>query len=548
MSTNLTPELEAQHHKTLEAYYDHKGNKAEAARSLGLSVSTYKSRIKQAERDLAITLKPLAHGSRGGQKINRMKLPKKGQFKHYIVTSVQNNTEMHPGFHNLEALAEWYDALDGHECELLVSKFTYNKAAYGSKAVKPGTQKASDTEDLWYDPYFDRYTVDEAVELTPNLVFCANFNIIPTARYPLTGLEAYMGRRSIIVPHAKMAQKGAPSMKDEAAKQLYSTGASTLKNYIQKRAGNLAEAEHDFGGLIVSVDWKGRWHIRFLEIGEDDSVQDIGPMGYKGLHVQAGIVMERNVVAAINWGDVHASEIDPEVRDMNWGEGGILDTLCPQHQTMNDLYSHRSRSHHEQKRPFELFEKFVKGQGCVEGEVEETAEVLAMADRDWCSTHIIGSNHDRHLDQWLDETDLRWDALNWRYGSWLNYNRLKAVEDGVSFNTLEFALREKRDYLSVVFLPEDESLLICGIEFGLHGDRGPNGARGSTRNLTRLARKVNKGHDHQATRELGVISAGACALDFKYMKGPGSHSIAHTLTYENGARTNIVVWQGTWRF
>jgi hypothetical protein len=547
----MDADTQARHYAIIEAYYDAAGNKAEAALAMGLKKTTYASRLKAATKALEIDLKPVAHGSRTGQSIVKMPLPKKGHFHTYFFTTIQNNTEMHPGFHNVEAYCDFFNSLSNHTASIHAATCSYNKAAYGSKAIKLNSGKASDTDDVWYAPYLTKYISDGLMEIAPALVFCGNFNIIPTARYPLTGLDAYMGRKSIIVPHVKMAQKPVASMPEEAAKQMFSTGACTMKNYIQKRAGNLAEAEHDFGCFMVTVDYKGNWHPRFLEIAEDDSVQDIGPAPFKGIHVQAGLVFERNVVAGINWGDVHGIEMDPGIANMNWGPDGILDTLSPEAQTMNDLYSHRFRSHHELKNPMKMYEKYLLGEDSVEQEVTFTAGILNSASRPWCTTYIIGSNHDRHLDQWLDDTDIRWDPSNWRYGSFLNYNRLHAreIDRNFKFNTLEFALRDKQpDMENVVFLEEDQSLLIQNVEHGLHGDRGPNGARGSTRNLTKLGRKVNKGHDHQAGRELGVMSAGACAMTFPYMKGPGSHSVAHTITYLNGARTNIMIWAGTWRF
>ena len=45
-------------------------------------------------------------------------------------------------------------------------------------------------------------------------------------------------------------------------------------------------------------------------------------------------------------------------------------------------------------------------------------------------------------------------------------------------------------------LDVDESLLVGGIELGMHGDKGPNGARGSVRNLARIGVKSITGHGH----------------------------------------------------
>jgi hypothetical protein len=132
---------------------------------------------------------------------------------------------------------------------------------------------------------------------------------------------------------------------------------------------------------------------------------------------------------------------------------------------------------------------------------------------------------------------------------------LEALDDGdEDFNILAFALCEAGAPEATRFLAEDESFIICrrsptgdGIECGLHGDLGPNGARGSTRALRKLGRRVIKNHDHTAAIIDGVYSGGACSLSFPYMKGPNSHSVSHVVAFKNGARQIVTFWGGKYR-
>jgi hypothetical protein len=149
--------------------------------------------------------------------------------------------------------------------------------------------------------------------------------------------------------------------------------------------------------------------------------------------------------------------------------------------------------------------------------------------------------------RWLNETDPRKDVVNAKYHCLLQLTIMNKIEQGKSPNILEFALRNSGIPASIVFLKEDESYIVCGIECGLHGDRGPNGARGTSRNLAKLGRAVNKGHDHTASIRDGVYSAGACSTKFNYSHGPTSVSISHIVTFENGSRQIITMWQGKWR-
>ncbi|KFH18446.1 hypothetical protein IB60_17220 [Brucella abortus LMN1] len=533
----------------VQAYYDHEGNRSEAARARGLKRQTYLDRLKMAQSRFGVTLGKVADGRVEAAGSKSRGLPKRGHIRRYILTSIQNNTRLHPGFYNLMALRDYYDGLPRSSCELIVGTYSYQLSSYGPKAVKRGRfNRRRANEELWYAPEAEPYIVDESVELAPGLVWCGEQNILPTARHPLTAFEDYNGRKSNIVPHAKIAMESVASMADEGTKFNYSTGTVTQRNYIQKRAGILAEQKHAYGALLAEVDADGNWWVRQLVIDEDDSVMDVGPSGCSGIRVQAGLVKEEQVVAGINWGDAHAAEMDLWVRELCWGEGGMLDELRPAYQFMNDIFSMRSRGHHELKDFHRSYSKHVQDEETVEDEVRLTADLIREAHRDFCETVVVPSNHDRHLERWLNEADFRKDPVNAKYFCRLQYQVLDAMDRGDhDFNVLEWALVKAGCPKEARFLGLDESFLVMGVENGLHGDLGPNGSRGSTRALTKLGRPVNKGHDHTAAIRDGVYSAGSCSLSFPYMKGPNSHSVSHIVTYWNGARAIVTMWGGRWR-
>lgn len=533
----------------VQAYYDHGGSKSEAARSRGLRRSTYNDRLRLAQTRLGVVLGKVADGQiePTGSEVRR--LPRKGKVARYVLTSIQNNTHIHPAFNNLLALVDWLDGRNGDTCEMMIGTFSYQVAAYGPKAVKRGTfNRRQAHEGLWYAPEAERFIVDRSVELAPGLVWCGEQNILPTTRHPLTAFEDYNGRKSNIVPHAKIAMESVASMADEATKFNYSTGTITQRNYIQKRAGILAEQKHSYGAALVEVDHDGNWFVRQLTVADDDSIMDVGPTGTGGIRVQAGIVTPQAVVASANWGDAHVAEMDGWVRKLCWGEGGMLDTLRPRFQFMNDVFSMRSRGHHEERDFHRTYAKMVTGEGSVQDELDLTADFLSEAARPFCETVVVPANHDRHLDRWLNEADFRKDPANAKTFVRLQYQVLDALDRGLrSFNVLEWALRDAGCPATTRFLELDESFLVHGVENGLHGDLGPNGSRGSTRSLTKMGRPINKGHDHTAAIRDNVFSAGSCSLNFPYMKGPNSHSVSHIVTYENGTRAIVTMWGGRWR-
>ena len=535
----------------VEAYYANGGNKAEAARARGLKRVTYADRLTSAQQRLGVKLGKVVDGRIEMATTVKRPLPVEGHIARYILTSIQNNTYLHPGFNNMIAYRDMLDGLERGTCEMMVGTYSYQLASYGPKAVKRGKHRGAQVnEKLWYAPEAEQYIRDESIQLAPGLVWCGEQNILPTAVHPLTRFEDYNGRQSNIVPHAKIAMESVASMADEATKFNYSTGTVTQRNYIQKRAGILAEQKHTYGAVLVEVDSDGNWWVRQLHIDEDDAIMDVGPDGFAGVHVQGGEVREEQVVDGIYWGDAHADEMEVWVRELGWGAGGMLDVLHPGHQFFGDLFSMRSRGHHEMKNFHRTYEKHVSGQETVEEEIQLTVDFLNETLRTWCETVVVSSNHDRHLVRWLNEADFRLDPINAKYFLELQWQVLDAMDRGdKDFNVLEWALRKIGVHGKARFLGLDESYIVAGVENGLHGDQGPNGSRGNTNVLTKLGRAVNKGHDHTAAIRGPVYSAGACAdsRHFPYMTGPNSHSISHIVTYRNSARAITTMWDYRWR-
>ena len=532
--------------------WDRLGNKSAVARELGVSEKTVRRRLKK----MGIDGRPMAEGRIPYIEPNVMPLPPKGKTRRYILTAAQNNTHLHTRFwDNLIAYANVLEA------KLMVARFTYDKARYTSaRAIKPGSEPSKDDlDDAWWDPELDPYICDDPArhgsrryELAPGLHWCAEVNILPTIQNPLNGWENYTERSSGIFPHAKICLESVASGNRQATKFNYTTGCVTQRNYIAKGAGLKAAFHHAFGALLVEVNSEGSWWCRQLNAENRGKFYDCPDIGEGGaVCVRDGEVEGGHTLEAINWGDLHGSEMDPEVEEANWGEGGILDVLSPRFQFLHDWLSFRNRSHHEMKKFGRMYEKHVNGQESVEDEVDVTARQAWRIHRDWCKTKVVSSNHDRHGERWLDEADFKKDLLNAEFYLEAQLARVRAIKAGENWTFFEWSMRRAGIPDDIDFLPQDESFVICkkhgGIECGMHGDEGPDGARGNTSNLSKLGVRVNKGHDHKATIRAGVYSAGVCQLQMPYNTGPSSWSISHILTYPNGKRQIITWWRGRWR-
>jgi hypothetical protein len=165
----------------------------------------------------------------------------------------------------------------------------------------------------------------------------------------------------------------------------------------------------------------------------------------------------------------------------------------------------------------------------------------------------VNSNHHDHLLRWLREADWRKDPINAEFYAEAQVVLLRAIRCGDrSFDILKWAI-ERAGTKGIRFLGEDESFIICkrfggGIEQGMHGHQGVNGAKPSPKALTKTGRKANVGHSHSAGLYEGLAVAGTNSkLDLGYNKGMSSWSHSDIITYPNGKRAIITIWDGKWR-
>ena len=476
--------------------------------------------------------KPSLGGNISGTSTKKIKSSGK---RRYIISSVQNNTEVVPQLlKNLEALADHYGA------EIMVATYSYNKNSYGPMAVKWHTE--DHIEELWYDESILKYVVDERVELAPGLIWYGEANILPTAVDPLKQLRKFGGRNSGIFPHAKQAFRTVPTVKHQDAKELYTTGTLTKMNYIQKFSGFRAEFDHVYGAVIVEVDEDGTWFVRQLNADSKWRIYDFD------VCVDNGTVTTGNPLAGITWGDIHEFHLEHAIREALWGIGGMLDVLKPKHQIFHDLLDFRSRNHHDKDNFHKRFALWVKGKEAVADELQSAAEFLRFADRKWCNSVVVNSNHDRALTRWLQQANYRSDPINAEIFLELELKVLRGIKQENEIHVLGEALTKFGCPPDTKFLWQDESYMVKDIECGMHGDEGVNGSKATAEQMDQLGVRVNMGDKHSPAIIGGVFCVGVTgALDQGYNTGPSSWARAHCLIYPNGKRSMIVMKGDRWK-
>ena len=464
--------------------------------------------------------------------------------KTLVFTCAQSNTRLHDGFFN--ALLGYCKSRDA---ELHISRFTYNKASFGKNSVKPDTEQDSDDQAMWFDERIEPYISDDSLEITPDLVWCGELNILPTRVNPISGFQNYTRSASCIIPHAKMFMQSVPTMFEQEPKSVFTTGAVTQRNYIQKAAGQKADFHHVFGAIVVEVDEDGTWWARQLNAQDDGTFHDIDRK-YKP---NGKNVVQK--VQAITHGDLHGYKLNMDIIEQVFGKGNVMDKLKPREQFFHDTIDFMPRNHHNMKDPVHAQKMWRLDTDNVEGEFSLMGKLLATTlYRKDCKSFIVVSNHDQAFNNWLDNPAALQDPPNLVFWHRKNAERLhRCIEDRYSpFTSVileKFNLYCKNNQEKPTFLLEHDSYKILGeIEAALHGHKGPSGSRGSPRNLG-VAGKVNSAHTHAPGIYEGVYTCGVYGnLDMGYNRGMGAWSHTFTVTYANAKRALYTIKKGkAWR-
>lgn len=454
----------------------------------------------------------------------------------FFISCAQINTPAHEGFlKNVKAMCESKGAA------ILISGFTYNKDGMGHD--KMGNADNKDKEYL-YDPSLNPYMTFDRVSLNKKLEFMGSLNILPTATHPLSGLQTHTDTQSAIIPHPKITLESVPTLPGKLAKLLMTTGCMTYPNYMQKKAGQKAEKWHTIGGLWVEIVNDKHFHVRQIMAEEDGSFYDLTDRW------EDGKLSTGHRVESIAWGDTHYPDVDNNVAGACWfSTESMLNILKPKDQFFHDLLDFKCRNHHNRDDAFFIQSKANER---VRAEIEGCAHLLINTSREWCKSHVVASNHDNAYERWVREVSAS-EEPNMDNAIFLLQSKLAMYESyktDKKINMFEWASAPylRRFDHRIHFMHVDESFRSAnGIEYGMHGDKGPNGARGSVKSFARIGTPSFIGHGHQATIFENCWMTGITRTqDAGYNKGPSSWSHTQGIEYSNGKRCLVTIIDGQW--
>jgi hypothetical protein len=452
--------------------------------------------------------------------------------KRYIVTSAQNATPVCPEFWAvLLAMAGRLQA------EILVVPLRYKNPT----SQWGGSQRNAEHWAAEVRPYL----WNQRHDLHPDLTLLADIKIQPTASSPLTGAEGISHGASAIIGHPKLQLRTVAAPQAQGAKILTTTGMVTLANFSDSRAGVLGAFHHSLSAVLVELDGKA-FHLRHLHFdSKRDSVVDLTTE-----HTARSAKPAPRPLALV-MGDTHVDAVDPVVERALFGPKGMVAELNPAHLVYHDLLDGESVNPHTSGNPFAAVARLARGTDDASAEVQRAIKfVLDRLDGERKAV-IVPSNHNDFLQRWL-LTDWRQDPKNAEMYLETALAFVRSARGGAEperFDAFAHWMRKAAgDRKDLVILARDESFTLGGVELGMHGDRGPNGARGSARNLSRIGVKSVIGHSHSPHIEEGAYQVGTSSrLRLGYNIGPSSWMHTMCLILASGKRCLINVTDGRWR-
>lgn len=470
--------------------------------------------------------------------------------KRFMITWAQNDTPVHlKFFRGMEAYAKAINA----DIHVIAGRYKNPTSVFDDK-----------NHDIWSEevvPYLDaaRHDIHKYVSIMSDV------KVQPTAVNPMTGMQAMSGINSCIFGSPKMQMEMIPVLEKAKPKMMLTTGACTVKNYTDSKAGKKGEFHHTLGFVIVEIKDDNIFFVRQVTADDDGNFCDLytevvfegeevplrfetvdakldwikahcgaKPMGLSEKHKINNI----DEIEACILGDIHAGHHDPEVIGSTHK---MLERIKPEHVVLHDIFDGYSISHHQMKDPIAQYGKEFHGQNDLGKELDEMYELLEGFE-DYENVVIVRSNHDDFIDRWVKNGD-------WKKQPTPKNNRLYAKFMDIMMDEVENTPHDikgvvphliTQKFPDFITLGRRDSYSILGWELGQHGDIGSNGSRGSLVQMRKLNTKIIVGHYHSPGRKDGALAVGTSThLRVGYNMGPSSWLQSHVIIHKNGKAQHI---------
>lgn len=389
----------------------------------------------------------------------------------------------------------------------------------------------------------EEYTKDVLEQLSDHFYTDYTFNsnlesfdlgLSPTQVNPLTGIQRVTKKSSVIVASPKQNMEVVPVSNVGLPHLLHSTGAITVSKYSQNRIGMIATEDHLVGGLIVEIEDDQIFHIRQVQAGPNGEFYDLDKK-YTTKSVT------KATAEALVLGDLHVG-FESESAITAFKEA--MRQVKPKNVFFHDIFDGHSISHHLENNLYEKTNRPEFAQ-LLKNELDKLVDTVKQWTDEFpeINFYVVRSNHDEHLDRYLDEGRFVKDHHNYRLALDLAIWRV----DG--HNPLEKYVESKLGKVkNFLWLKRDEDFEVAGVQLAAHGDRGVNGSRGMLGGIERAYTDSITGHSHTPKILRGAWQVGTCTkLRLPYTVGPSSWLNASCFLYENSQKQMVISVEGKWK-
>jgi hypothetical protein len=437
--------------------------------------------------------------------------------KRFIITWAQNDTPVHEAFvSNIEAYAQFIDA----DIHIIAGRYKNPTSVFTDKNY-----------DTWADR-IEEYLDANRHNVHKHMWIMSDIKIQPTADDPMTGLRGLSGVNSCIFGSPRVHFETVPVLEGNLPKMMTTTGACTIKNYTDSKAGKKGEFHHTLGFVIIEIKDDETVFARQVTATDRGNFNDLIFNVKYDEETETSSIRQINTIAAAILGDIHFGQHDQRIIDKTLA---LFKILTPSNVILHDVFDGLSINHHDAKDPFIQYEREILGTNSVRDEVNSM--LVGLRQFTEYQTIVVRSNHDDFLDQWLKNTDWRKAGTLKNSLEYMEYSAI--LLRGEATGGIVAHLIQK-EFPSIIALDRNESYVVKGWELGQHGDIGASGSRGSIQQFRHLNTKIVVGHYHSPGRKDGALAVGtSTTLRVNYNIGPSSWLQSHVIIHEDGKAQHI---------
>lgn len=437
--------------------------------------------------------------------------------KTYIITSAQFNARPHlPFLRSLRHYANLNDA------ELLIIPMA-----------------GRSHQDDWLHPELQKHNIIDGKIKLNRRIQVERYHVRPQQIDPSTGVGRFSASDiSTIFESSKQRMKVIPNSVENLPKVLMTTGAVTHPHYnMNNRIGMIAEKDHVYGAIVVEVENANKFHYRQLRGNTRGHFVDLGERFYPDGRTKF-IGAE-----ALTPGDWHTDDTNKKVRKATFE---MLDVFKPKMLFLHDFFNAYSVSHHDEGKGITRAIKHRDKKMSLEQELLQCAKELAAINEahEGRQIFIVKSNHDEHLDRFIEEGRYLTHTQNLYVGTKLAAEMVDGKDPLVAGIERHMVIPD-----NIRFLTRTDEIKVWGYLMSAHGDRGASGSRGTTRGMENAYGKSVSGHPHTPEIWRDTWKVGTSTnLSLKYSEGyPSSWMNTHAVTYDGGTNQLVNIIEGEWR-